>query len=151
MIDIYNISRKDLGKLFDHSVLGKNATEKDIREGCRIAREYNCAAFYSATSYWTPVIKEELAGTDILIGTGVAFPGGAAPVELKKYEAEMAIAAGCTAVDLIINVGAVLDGHYDITRKELEMFKMACAGKAVTKVILETCFLSVSRSSTSAS
>lgn len=142
MVDIYNISRKDLGKLFDHSVLGKNATEKDIREGCRIARKYNCAAFYSATSYWTPVVKEELAGTDILIGTGVAFPGGAAPVELKKYEAELAVDAGCTAVDLIINVGAVLDGRYDITRKELEMFKMVCTDKAVTKVILETCFLS---------
>ena len=38
------------------------------------AIKYNCAAFYSA-SRWTPIVKEELAGTDILIGTGIDFPG----------------------------------------------------------------------------
>lgn len=79
MVDLAHISKKELGKLFDHSVLPKNACEREIREGCRTARAYNCAAFYSATSYWTPVVREELAGSDLLIGTGIDFPFGASP------------------------------------------------------------------------
>ncbi len=140
MVDLSRITKHDLGKVFDHSVLPKNTQEKDIREGCKQAIKYNCAAFYSATPYWTPVVKEELAGTDILIGTGIDFPFGASPAKLKALETEYAVAAGCTAVDLVLNVGALKDKRYDVTKGELKDFA-AAAGSAVTKVILEVCFL----------
>lgn len=113
MVDLAHISKKELGKLFDHSVLPKNACEREIREGCRTARAYNCAAFYSATSYWTPVVREELAGSDLLIGTGIDFPFGASPLPVKIAQMEEALRAGCNTLDLIINVGAVRDGRYD--------------------------------------
>ena len=58
MIDLSKYNKKTIGKLFDHSVLPKNTCEKDIREGCREAIKYNCAAFYSATPFWTPIVKE---------------------------------------------------------------------------------------------
>lgn len=141
MVDLAHISKKELGKLFDHSVLPKNACEREIREGCRIARAYNCAAFYSATSYWTPVVREELAGSDLLIGTGIDFPVGASPLPVKIAQMEEALRAGCTTLDLIINVGAVRDGRYDVTKAELDAFKRTAGKDALTKVILEVCFL----------
>lgn len=100
MVDLAHISKKELGKLFDHSVLPKNACEREIREGCRTARAYNCAAFYSATSYWTPVVREELAGSDLLIGTGIDFPFGASPLPVKIAQMEEALRAGCNTLDL---------------------------------------------------
>ena len=72
MVDLAHISKKELGKLFDHSVLPKNACEREIREGCRTARAYNCAAFYSATSYWTPVVREELAAQEAKLANAPA-------------------------------------------------------------------------------
>ena len=59
MVDISQFDKWSLGKLFDYAILPKNTQEKNIREGCREAVKYNCAAFYSASYLWTPIVKEE--------------------------------------------------------------------------------------------
>ncbi|MDR2348311.1 MAG: deoxyribose-phosphate aldolase [Bifidobacteriaceae bacterium] len=141
MIDLSKIDKWSLGKCFDHSVLPKQTTEQDIRAGCREAVAYNCAAFYSASPYWTPVVVEELAGTDVLPATGISFPFGVAPSKVKALETEAAVAAGCRAVDTVINAGAFKSGRVAELRQELKDFK-AAAGDALTKVILDVCFLS---------
>jgi deoxyribose-phosphate aldolase len=140
MVDLSLFDKWALGKLFDHSVLPKNTQEKDIREGCREAVQYNCAAFYSASYFWTPMVVEELAGTDIHVATGIDFPFGASPSVVKAFETEHAVAAGCSAVDLVINVGALKDKRFEVIKQDLKAFK-AAAGPALTKVILEVCFL----------
>ena len=140
MVDLSKFDQWTLGKLFDHSVLPKNTQEKDIREGCKEAVKYNCAAFYSASHFWTPLVLEELAGTDILIGTGIDFPFGASPAVVKAFETEHAVSAGCNSVDLVINVGALKDKRFKVIEEDLKAFKTA-AGPALTKVILEVCFL----------
>ena len=140
MIDLSKMDKKSIGKAFDHSVLPKNTQEKDIRQGCREALQYHCAAFYSASTFWTAVIKEELEGSDLLIGTGIDFPFGTSPSSLKASETEIAIKNGCTVVDMVINIGALKDKRYHILKTELDDFKKA-AGDVLTKAILEVCFL----------
>jgi len=140
MIDLSKINRNNAGKLFDHSVLPKNTRENDIREGCRVAVKYNCASFYSASAYWSPIVAEELKGTDIHTATGIDFPFGASPSKIKAYETEYALKMGCTALDFVINIGALKDRRYEVIKEELLDFKKA-AGNVVTKVILEVCFL----------
>ncbi|MDR1512712.1 MAG: deoxyribose-phosphate aldolase, partial [Propionibacteriaceae bacterium] len=104
------------------------------------AKAYNCAAFYSASPYYTPLVVECLAGTDVRPATGIGFPFGAIPSAVKAHETELAVKLGCTAVDTVINVGALKDGKLDVVRQELKDFK-AAAGPALTKCILETCYL----------
>jgi deoxyribose-phosphate aldolase len=140
MVDLSQFDKWSLGKLFDYAILPKNTQEKNIREGCREAVKYNCAAFYSASYFWTPIVKEELAGTDILIGTGIGFAFGVATSAVKAFETEQAVKAGCTSVDLVMNVGALKDKRFQVVEQELKEFKTA-AGSALTKAILEVCFL----------
>lgn len=140
MIDCALLDRTMVGKLFDYSVLPKNTTEAEIRKGCREAVQYNCAAFYSATPFWTPVVVEELRGTDVLVATGIDFPFGASSSVVKAFETEKAVEAGCEAVDLTMNVGALKSGQIEVVRRELADFVKA-AGNALKKVILEVCFL----------
>lgn len=140
MIDLSIMDKKSIGKLFDHSVLPKNTCEKDIRDGCRVAVRYNCAAFYSSTHYWTPIVKEELKDSSVLVATAIDFPFGASSARMKAFEAERALEAGCQALDTVINVGALKDKRYNVIKEELTDFKNA-AGSAITKVILEVCFL----------
>lgn len=141
MVDLSKLDKRGLGKCFDHSVLPKNTTEADIRAGCREAVAYNCAAFYSATPFWTPVVVEELAGTDILIGTGLDFPFGASSAVVKAFETEQAVRAGCTSLDIVMNVGALRDKKYQVIKDELDSFKKAAQGN-LTKCIMEVCYLS---------
>jgi len=141
MIDLSLMDKKQLAKVFDYSVLPKDTTEAGIRKGCALTREYEFAAFYSSSAYWTPIVKEELAGyPDIEIGTGIAFPFGSVPASVKAFETEDAVKRGCTAVDVVMNIGALKDKRYDVVEEELKMFVKA-AGSAVTKCIMEVNFL----------
>jgi deoxyribose-phosphate aldolase len=141
MINLAKMDKRSVGKLFDYSILPKQSTEAEIRRGCREAVAYNCAAFYSASPYWTPVVKEELAGTDVLVATGIDFPWGVAPVPVKMLETEKALEAGCQSVDLVINAGALKSGHLAAVRQEIQEFVALAKGRALTKIILEVCFL----------
>lgn len=140
MVDLSTLTAWELGRCFDQSVLPKSSTEKEIRHGCREAREYNCAAFYSASSYWTPVVLKELEGSDVLPACAIAFPFGSATSYAKAKEAEEAVQRGCRALDSVMNIGALKSGRLDDVRRECADFR-AAAGDALTKVILETCYL----------
>lgn len=140
MVDLSKMDKWSLGKCFDHSVLPKDTTEADIRRGCQEAKAYNCAAFYSASSYWTPVVKEELEGTDIHIATGLDFPFGASTVKMKGLETEEAVRLGCTALDMVMNIGALKDKNYMEVKAGLDAFVKAAEGN-LTKCIMDVNFL----------
>ena len=141
MIDFTQLDEKTLAKVIDFSILPKQTTEAEIREGCAVTRRYGFAAFYSSSAYWVPVVREELAGMDdVEIGTGIAFPFGSTPATVKGFEVEDAVRRGCTAVDMVMNIGALKSGDCQAVAEELRVFKQAAAG-AVTKCILEVCYL----------
>jgi len=140
MVDLSKMNKWDLGKLFDFSVLPKNSTEDDIRSGCRLAKQYNCAAFYAATNYWLPVMKEELAGSDVLLGVGLDFPFGANTAYMKGLETEEAVKMGATSLDIVMNIGALRSKKFKDVEEELKVFKKASQG-LLTKCILEVNFL----------
>lgn len=140
MVDLSKMDKWSLGKCFDHSVLPKDTTELDIRRGCQEAKAYNCAAFYSASPYWTPVVKEELEGTDIHIATGLDFPFGASTVKMKGLETEEAVRLGCTALDMVMNIGALKDKNYKEVKAGLDAFVKAAEGN-LTKCIMDVNFL----------
>jgi deoxyribose-phosphate aldolase len=141
VIDLQTLDKKTLAKVIDYSILPKQSTEVEIREGCAVTRRYEFAAFYTSSAYWTPVVLEELAGIDgIEIGTGIAFPFGSLPPSVKAFEVEDAVSRGCTAVDMVMNIGALKSGDTTTVAEELRLFKQAAAG-AVTKCILEVCYL----------
>jgi len=77
-------------------------------------------------------------------GTGVrvasvatAFPAGQTFTAVKLAETREAIAAGADEVDMVIDRGAFLAGHYQTVYDEIVMVKDACGGTPL-KVILET-------------
>lgn len=140
MVDFSKMTKWEAGKLFDYAILPKETTEKEIREGCRKAIEYNCKAFCYSSSYWTPVVAEELKGTDLLVGAAIGFPFGQQTSAVKAFETEEAVRMGATVLDNCMNVGALKDKRYNEIRKEFKEYKEA-AGPAMTKMIIEVCYL----------
>ncbi len=139
-VDLSKMNKKEVGKLFDYALLPKTLTEKEIREGCREAIEYNCKAFCYSSSYFTPIVKEELAGTDLLIGAGIGFPLGQQSSKVKAFETEEAVRQGATVLDNCMNVGNLKEKKYDEIKKEFKDY-VSAAGGVITKMIIETCFL----------
>jgi deoxyribose-phosphate aldolase len=81
---------------------------------------------------------EALRGTSVQIASvATAFPSGRVSLETKLHDVRDAVAAGATEIDMVIDRGAFLAGHYLQVYDEIVATRAAC-GDAHLKVILET-------------
>lgn len=131
---------EEYAKHLDMAVHLQKLGEDDIRQYARQAREADVAAFYT-NPFWNKVVAEELAGSDVRVGTGIAFPYGCTVSEVKFAEISQSLENGATAVDMVVNIGALKDGDYALVDKELSGLRERCAGVAITKLIFEVAFL----------
>ena len=81
----------------------------------------------------------EVDGVEIACVSG-SFPSSQSLIEVKTVETSLAVKDGATEIDIVMNVGAFLDGDYETVVDEVQQEKEACGDKAM-KVILETGFL----------
>ena len=127
-------------KHFDMALHLQSSTEDDIRKHAQTARDAGVAACY-ANSFWTPVVADVLKGSDVRVGTAISFPYGCTSTAMKFAEIEEGLELGATAVDMVVNIGAVHDGNYSLVEKELVGLVDRCKDKAITKLIFEVGFL----------
>jgi deoxyribose-phosphate aldolase len=79
-----------------------------------------------------------LAGSPVKVASvATAFPSGRASRAVKLADVKDAVAAGADEIDMVIDRGAFLAGHYTTVFEEIVATKEAC-GRAHLKVILET-------------
>jgi len=129
----------ELNRMIDHTLLKANATRAQIEKLCGEALEYNFASVCVNTC-WVPLAHEKLAASDVKTCCVVGFPLGAMLTEAKAAETRLAVEAGADEVDMVINVGWLLDGEYDAVRDDIAAVVKAADGKCV-KVIIEACLL----------
>lgn len=127
-------------KVFDMAVLKQDTQEIAIREACALARHYDLAALYT-TPCWSHVVASELKGSDVRAGVAVGFPYGTNTSRAKFVEIEETLGLGCSAMDMVVNIGALKDRNYGLVRKEISTLVDLCGADTLSKVIYEVCFL----------
>ena len=81
---------------------------------------------------------DALAGSGVLVAAvATAFPSGRASLAVKLADTGDAIDAGADEIDMVIDRGAFLAGHYGKVFEEVRAVKEVC-GDVHLKVILET-------------
>ena len=134
------MNNKDLAKMIDHTILKADATEKEVEKLCKEALEYSFASVCI-----NPSMVEKAAGilkgSDVKVCTVIGFPLGATTTEVKVFETDDVIKKGATEVDMVINVGKLKDGDLNYIKKDIEAVVNVAKGRALTKVIIETCLL----------
>ena len=78
----------------------------------------------------------EIDGVEVACVSG-SFPSSQSLIEVKTVETSLAVKDGATEIDIVMNVGAFLEGDYETVCDEIQQQKEACGDKAM-KVILET-------------
>lgn len=78
----------------------------------------------------------EVSGVEIA-AVAAAFPSAQTFAEIKTTEIALAVLDGATEIDVVMNLGYLLEGNYEELADELQELKMAAKG-AKFKVILET-------------
>ena len=133
------MTRAELARLLDHSVLKPEATEHQVREGADVVRDWQIA-FYCVQPCWVRLATNLLAGTDACVVSVVGFPHGCDRSEIKAKAAALAIADGAGEIDMVVNFGALKTGDDALVAADIEAVVRA-APKATVKVILETAAL----------
>lgn len=130
----------DLAKYIDHTILKPDASEADVRRICEEAKTYQFASVCVNPCY-IRLAADLLEGSGVTPCCVIAFPLGATPPESKAGETRDAVNNGAEEVDMVINVGAVKSGNWELVRKDIEGVVAAAKGHALVKVIIETCLL----------
>ena len=129
----------NLASIIDHTNLKANATKADLTRLCDEATRHGFATV-AINGCWTAYAAERLAGSGVGITTCIGFPLGATTTAGKVAEARQAVIDGTTELDMVINVGKLLDGDDDYVVSDIAEVVRAAAGHPV-KVILECCLL----------
>ncbi len=129
---------KELVKHVDHTLLTQTATWEEIRQICDDAVHYGTASVCIPPCYVKKA--KEYVGERMAVCTVIGFPNGYATAETKALEAKEALENGADEIDMVINIGWVKEGRYDLVGAEIKTLKWVCQDK-ILKVIIETCLL----------
>lgn len=124
-------------KYCDHTVLKPETTRKTVEQFCNEAKEYGFASVCVNPTH-VRYVSELLKGSGVKTCAVIGFPLGANTPFVKGVEARDAIMNGAEEVDMVINIGALKDGNYDLVSQDIKAVVDAAAGQAIVKVIIET-------------
>ena len=99
----------------DHTLLAQGATWEEIRQICDDAIRFKTASVCIPPSY----VKQAkgYVGDRMKICTVIGFPNGYNTTAVKEFETRDAIANGADEIDMVINIGWVKDGRYDLVEE----------------------------------
>ena len=127
---------KELLAYCDHTLLRVDCTEAEIRKLCDQAIKYGCASVCIPPCH-IPGAKRYV-GDKMKICTVIGFPNGYMSTAAKAFEAADAVANGADEIDIVLNVGKMLEGHYDEVANEVEVIRTETSPEVVLKVIIES-------------
>ena len=131
---------KQVGRMIDVSLVKTAVTITQLDEMIAAAKEYRfiaCFAMPCFTEYVANALKDE---EDIMCCGVVGFPSGADLTVGKVKNAQDMLALGCDELDMVINVGALKSGLYDMVYDDIKaVIDTAC--EVPVKAIIEQCYL----------
>lgn len=132
------MTREEIFKTVDHTLLAQTATWEEIKEICDDAMTYHTASVCIPPSFVKRA--KEYMGDRMAVCTVIGFQNGYQTTQVKEFETIDAIKNGADEIDIVINLGDTKEKKYDTIRNEIVKLKAAC-GDRILKVIIETCLL----------
>ncbi len=132
-------SSLDLADYIDHTLLDPLAPPEAIAQLCEEAERFH---FPSVCLYpiHVPQAVRLLHQKEPRVGTVIGFPTGATTASVKLYEAQVMLDMGAEELDVVINLGALQQGHEEAVHQEIADI-CALSAAVPVKAILETTLL----------
>ena len=129
----------EIARMIDISAVRADSTLAEVRRVAEAARKYSFICAFAL-----PCFTKELVGMlrdreDILVGGVAGFPSGADTTEIKVAAAKQMLSLGVNEIDMVINIGALKSGRYDLVRDDIRSVVEACG--VPVKSILEVAYL----------
>jgi deoxyribose-phosphate aldolase len=129
-------TRDDVARLVDHTLLKPEATEVDVAMLASEAAKLDVFAICVSPSM-VPAAKRSRSLGQVICSV-VGFPSGKHVSAIKAEEARLAVTAGADEIDMVIDVGAALNGDFDSVRADVAAVRAAIGEHVILKVIAES-------------
>lgn len=129
-----------LAGMIDVSILKPDDDSEDVRRMVGFARKHRCIAVFSLPAFIPDVVEALQGDSEIQVGGPVGFPSGGELTSIKVFQTRELIAAGCTEIDMVVNVGFVKSGQFDRAAVDIRSV-IDAAGEIPVKVIFECHYL----------
>ena len=133
------LSKSDIAYMMDPSVLKLDTTLEDVEAMVELCKKYNCGSCFCWPCYY-PQLVELSKGTNTKFGTSLAFPSGQEATETKVQMAEYFMTMKPAENDMVMNVGWLKSGKYDLVLEDIKAVRKATEGTSL-KVIIEAMLL----------
>lgn len=137
------LTRRQLAKRIDHTLLGPTATKEGVKTLCEEAVRYGVASVCVNPCH-AALAKSYLTDSDVLLCVVIGFPHGMSIKETKAFQSQKAIASGADELDMVINIAALKEGDYQTVEDDIRAVCEAArkaAHPVQVKVIIETALL----------
>lgn len=131
-------TRAQVAALVDHTLLKPEATASDVTTLVNEGADLGVVAVCVSPSMVS--VAAGLAPAGLAVAAVAGFPSGKHLPGIKATEAELAVAAGATEIDMVIDVGAALAGDLDAVAADITAVRTAVRA-ATLKVIVESAAL----------
>jgi len=137
------MTKTELARYFDHTVLKPDATRAKVEQLCDEARTHG---FHTVcvNPWWVQTAAKRLSGSSVLPIAVIGFPLGMIPTTCKASEVQKVIDDGAREIDMVVSLGAYFSGDEKAVRDDIQGVVKAC-GKVPLKVILETGYLTAAQ------
>ncbi|GGN59023.1 MULTISPECIES: deoxyribose-phosphate aldolase [Oceanobacillus] len=129
----------NLASIIDYTLLDPTATKEDIKKFCEETIEHGFKTVF-VNPYYISYAHSLLSPHGIKVGAPIGFSLGGATTHVKVEETKEAIENGAEEIDMLINLGALKSGEYDVVKKDIVEVVKVSKG-LTTKVIIETALL----------
>ncbi len=133
------VNRSDVASLIDHTLLAPEAISADLDRLCDEAVALGVAAVCVHPRHVAHV-SARLDGR-VPVASVVGFPSGAHRKDVKAAEARVAYEDGATEIDMVLSIGAVLDGRWAAVSGDVHAVRGVLHDSVVLKVIVESAIL----------
>ncbi|KAL8791275.1 MAG: hypothetical protein Q9213_000232 [Squamulea squamosa] len=127
----------DFAKCIDHTLLKPDATRDQIDELCEEAKRHDFRSVCVRLE-WVERAVHKLRGSSVVVACVVGFHEGTHSVSDKSKEASLAVSAGASELDMVINYPLLKQQSYPQVYTDVATVRNVAPHPVILKVILET-------------
>jgi len=144
------LTAAELARYVDHTLLAPTATLDDVENLVAEAIELGVWSVCVSPSRLPLAVPDGVTRgvTALRVATVCGFPSGAVRAPVKAAEAALAVESGADEIDMVINLGAAVDGEWGKVAHGIERVRTAIdeatgqgADRVLLKVIVESAAL----------
>lgn len=132
-------ARHELARLIDHTLLAPEATAGAVEALCAEGVDLGVGAICVSPTMVAVAVASLPSG--FAVASVVGFPSGAHLGLVKAHEAALACEHGAREIDMVVNLGAVMEGRWAAVTDDIESVRRAVGVDVIVKVIIESAAL----------